>query len=74
VDVHALPVSPNTRVLCDYATAWYDTGLDWNDPGGPSPWDADEAGRFRATTVRLLHALRADLEPEFLIADAWSGH
>lgn len=73
VDVHALPVRPNTRVLCDYATAWFDTQLDWDDPGGPSLWGPDELERFRTTAARLRDALRADLEPDFQIVDAWGG-
>ncbi len=73
VDVHSLPVRASTRVLCDYATAWFDTRLDWDDPAGPLLWDADEAERFRATAARLLAALRQDLEPDFALADAWSG-
>jgi hypothetical protein len=73
VDIHMLPVRPNTRVLCDHATAWFDTHLDWDDPAGPSVWSDDEAARFRATAARLLEALRADLEPAFEIADAWTG-
>ena len=73
VDVHMLPVRPNTRVMCDYATAWFDTHLDWDDPGGPSLWSDDEWARFRATAVRLLQALRDDLEPDFEIVDAWTG-
>jgi len=72
VMVHDLPVSPETRVLCDDVVAWFDTRIDWGDPGGPSQWDDAEAARFDATAARLLVALRADLEPGFAIADAWS--
>ena len=40
---------------------WHDTALDWDDPGGPSPWTADEGARFDAAA----EAMRADLERAF---------
>lgn len=43
----ALPISTNTRYWLQHLIAWYDTGLDWDDPGsGASPWSEDEWRRF----------------------------
>ena len=47
IDTEALPLSANTRHWLQHLIAWYDTGLDWDDPGGgASPWSDEERARF----------------------------
>jgi len=64
-----LPLSAETRERADRITTWYDSGLNWNDPTGPSPWDEDEETRFAAAAQELLGVLRRELGPEFEVRD-----
>lgn len=61
VDVDTLPLSGNTRCLLRHLIAWYDTSLDWDDPGGASPWSAQEAARFRAAVQEAVPRLAQEL-------------
>jgi hypothetical protein len=60
-----LPLSPETREHLERLSVWHDTALDWDDPAGPSPWDADEEARFEAAAAEVLERVRAELGPEF---------
>jgi hypothetical protein len=65
-----LPISENTKRWLDHRVTWYDTALDWQDPGGDSPWDHEESQRFSAAVERGLRLLRYELPPDiFLIID-----
>ncbi|HEU4453205.1 MAG TPA: hypothetical protein VFR81_09090 [Longimicrobium sp.] len=44
---------------------WHDTALDWDDPGGPSPWTDEESARFDRAAEDLLVGIRAELGPDF---------
>jgi hypothetical protein len=69
VDFDGLPVSENIRRALVHLCAWYDTGLDWDDPAGPSPWPPDEQARFDARARAVLADLRAALGPGFEVVD-----
>jgi hypothetical protein len=69
VDADGLPLSEGLSARVRRLLEWYDRGLDWDDPGGPSPWDAAEEARFGAEARAVLAALRAELGPEFEIED-----
>jgi hypothetical protein len=61
IDADDLPLSTNTQRWLQYLIAWYDTSLNWDDPGGASPWSDDEQARFRLAAqegiTRLQHEL-----------------
>ncbi len=63
IDAADLPVSTNTRRWLLYLMAWYDTSLDWDDPGGPARWSEDEQARFRQAVQEGVARLRAELAP-----------
>jgi hypothetical protein len=60
-----LPLSDETRQRLEELSVWHDTALDWDDPGGPSPWSADEEERFERAAREVLERVRAELGPEF---------
>lgn len=65
-----LPISTNLRCWLQHLIAWYDTSLDWENPGGPSPWSAAERQRFHAAARRGLLSLRGELPEHFAVEDA----
>lgn len=64
-----LPISENTKRKIDYVIAWYDTGLDWENPAGPSLWNEAEAAAFRQEASSLLENLKKELGSAFQITD-----
>jgi hypothetical protein len=71
VDFAELPISENLRRRLHFITAWYDTGLDWSDPGGPSTWDAEESARFEVAARAVFASVQAALGPEFECVDEY---
>lgn len=69
VEAHTLPVPPALVAETERLTDLWDTGIDWNDPGGPSLWTAQDEQSFQAQADALLERLRAALEPGFLVVD-----
>jgi hypothetical protein len=67
--IDRLPVPQETRDRVMAIVDWYDRGLDWNDPAGPSPWDRAEEMRFAAAAQELLAVLRRELGEDYLIRD-----
>lgn len=63
IDAADLPVSTNTRRWLHYLMAWYDTSIDWDDPGGPARWSEDEQTRFRQAVQEGVARLRTELAP-----------
>lgn len=53
-----LGLPPELLARLDAMTEWHDTALDWDDPGGPSPWDDAEFARFQEAA----EAMRAEVE------------
>ncbi len=64
-----LPLPDDVRERVERMIDWYDTGLDWDDPAGPSPWTDEEQARFNAEARAVLAILRAHLAPDFEIED-----
>lgn len=62
-----LPLSDETRQRLEELSVWHDTALDWDDPGGPSPWTAEEYERFVRAAREVLERVRAELGPEFSV-------
>ena len=67
-----LPLSPETVQEGEGLLTRYDTSLDRDDPGGPSPWRDEDVVAFHAAAVAFLARLRRELGPAFEIVDAWS--
>ena len=61
VDLAALPLAPETRAAAELLVARFDTSIDWDNPGGPSPWSEEEAWEFSLAAAALLDRLRAEL-------------
>jgi hypothetical protein len=69
VDPNGLGLSGDLLARIRTLAACHDTSIDWNDPGGPSPWTVDEQASFEAAAKALLLELRAALGAEFLVQD-----
>ncbi|MBZ9713386.1 hypothetical protein [Deinococcus multiflagellatus] len=69
VDPQTLPLPPELVAEAERLIALWDTGIDWNDPGGSSPWTAEDTRRFQAQAEALLDRLRVALGPGFMVVD-----
>jgi hypothetical protein len=69
VEAGALPLPPDLVAETERLITLWDTGLDWDDPGGPSPWTADDERGFQVQADALLERLRAALGPGFVVVD-----
>lgn len=62
IDVDALPLGANTRAALRHLVAWYDTSIDWDDPGNPAGlWHSEERARFGRAAQDALDRLRREL-------------
>lgn len=61
VDHDALPLTDDTRVWLEGLIEWFDESINWDDPGGPSPWNAVERANFAQAAAEGLARLRRDL-------------
>lgn len=61
IDANDLPLSTNTQRWLQHLIAWYDTSLDWDNPGGASPWPDGELARFQRAAQEGLARLRQEL-------------
>jgi len=62
VDHCLLPLSDNTRRWLTHVVAWYDTSLDWSNPGSSEDvWTDEELARFNAAADRALKLLVSEL-------------
>ena len=69
VEACALPLPPDLVAETERLIALWDTSLDWDDPGGPSPWTVNDERGFGAQADALLERLRAALGPGFMVGD-----
>jgi hypothetical protein len=63
-----LPLSDETRRRLEELSVWHDTALDWDDPGGPSPWAPGEYEDFEQAAGEVLQQVRAELGPDFEVS------
>ena len=56
-----LPLSEATREAGGRLIRRFDTSVDWDDPGGPSPWSKAESRAFDAAAWDWLAAARREL-------------
>jgi hypothetical protein len=64
-----LPLPDTLRDRIVALTAQFQSSLDWNDPGGASPWTRGEASAFREACDELLTDLRNALGAQFEVID-----
>ncbi len=62
-----LPLSPALRERIDTLSTRHDGALDWNDPAGPSPWDAAAFAAFDVDARALRDAIAVELGADFHI-------
>ena len=65
VDHHLLPLSPDTTTCIDQMATWFQTSLNWGDPGSPLLWQQDECDRFNRAALALFTAIEVELGNEF---------
>ena len=70
VDHRTLPLSENTQRFLTHLMAWYDTSIDWSDPGGTEDfWTREELARFAAEATKGLQRVRQELPAGFIVTD-----
>jgi hypothetical protein len=67
VKLDRLPISSQLQTRGSALITDYDESLNWNDPGGPSPWDEATWAAFDAEALQLLNQLMAELGNEYFI-------
>lgn len=50
-ELELLPISAALAAEVDELSEWFQSVIDWDDPGGPSPWSQDEEDRFYARAL-----------------------
>jgi hypothetical protein len=73
VALSQLPISAALRQRGEALICHVDSSIDWNDPGGSSPWDAPTWRDFQQAATDFAAGLRAELGPGVGIIDA-SAH
>ena len=68
IDHHELGLPTALAAALDDLVARWDTVIDWDDPGGPSPWTHADHVSFDATVDAVLTALRPAL-PDWDVVD-----
>lgn len=70
VDLRALPLAPDTRDGLTRLVQRFDGSIDWDDPGGASPWGTAARETFARAAAEGLARLRGDLSGHgFLVHD-----
>lgn len=69
VAISDLPLTRDVKQQACRLIAWYDTSIDWSDPGGPGNWDAAEWENFHQATQDFLKSLRNQLRANHEIVD-----
>ena len=69
VNLNHLPLSNTTKHRAEELATWHDQSLNQEYPPNPSPWCADDRGRFDAASQHLLQSIREDLGPDFTVVD-----
>ena len=61
VEIEKLGLDPGLAARGGAPIARYDLSLDWNDPGGPSPWTEDDWAAFTVEARAFLAGVRCAL-------------
>lgn len=67
IDIDNLPLSEQTKKRMNEMGKWHDTALDWNNPGGDSPWTTEDWEKYERAEALLLEDLRKELSDEYEI-------
>ena len=69
IEPSELPLSKETLENIKKMERWHHTALDWNDPGGPSPWTREEHEKFGRGAKTLLEKIISELGEDYEIID-----
>ncbi len=69
VALAALPISAETRAAGEALVAEFDTSIDWDDPGGPSPWGTERRAAFDAAMRAFVATLRRELAGRYTLLE-----
>lgn len=62
IEHQELPLSKNTKLWLEYLVAWFDTSIDWDDPGNSDKhWSEKEVKRFNQAAKQGIELLRHEL-------------
>lgn len=61
IEADSLPLSTNTQRWLQHLIAWYDTSLNWDDPGSATLWSDEEQARFRLAAQEGVTRLQNEL-------------
>jgi hypothetical protein len=67
IDVDRLPLSEKTKDRVRELCKWFDTCVDWSNPGGDSPWSNEERKKFSTESCLLFEDLQKELGDEYKI-------
>jgi len=67
VDLEALPISDATKDHGNRLSELFDTSIDSENPGAPSPWSAIQWAKFKIQADDLFANLRIQLGPDFAL-------
>jgi hypothetical protein len=65
INIDKLPLSARMKERVEAMIRWHDTALDWDNPGGDSPWTDEESERFKKAATELYEDLKKELGDEF---------
>ena len=69
VSLAALPVTAETRARGEALVTEFDGSIDWDDPGGPSPWGAERRAAFEAAMRDFILTLRQELAGRYTLLE-----
>ncbi|MGE7438761.1 hypothetical protein [Kitasatospora sp. NPDC001175] len=68
-ELDLLPITPDTRIRLEGLCERYQSSLDWDDPGGPSPWSEEQREQFDRQADGALETLRRELGDGWTVED-----
>ena len=72
ISPESLPLSKDSLKKIEEACRFFDTRLDWNDPGGPSPWKKEDCEKFNKISKELFELIKNELGEKFEIINEQS--
>ena len=73
IDVVDLPISDALRAEGERLIESWNTAIDWDNPGGPSPWTESQRAEFLRASDAFYAALSSDLGSEFEVLNEVRG-
>jgi len=69
VVIEQLPIGKSLLMELHNLIERYDKSINWDDPGGKSPWCEHETRKFNSASSIVLRELRGVLKNDFIIFD-----